>query len=70
MGSYEELRDSATGEAGAAWKAADREEGNLRALYRELREDPRYTNEHKAEQAWEKYEASKDRIAANKAKAR
>ena len=67
---YEQLRDSATGEAGVAWKAADHEESNLRALYRELREDPRYTNAHKAEQAWEKYEAAKERIASGKTKAR
>jgi hypothetical protein len=33
---YEQLRDSATGEAGAAWKAADHEEQSLRTLYREL----------------------------------
>jgi len=52
-GTYEQLRDSATGEAGATWKAADREEHNLRSLYRELKEDPRYTNEHKAEKAWD-----------------
>ncbi len=67
---YESLRDSATGEAGEAWKAADREESNLRTLYRELKEDPRYTTEHKAEQAWERYEATKEKIAANKVKAR
>ena len=67
---YEQLRDSATGEAGAAWKAADQEESNLRALYQELREDPRYTEAHKAQQAWERYEDAKERIAASKAKAR
>lgn len=67
---YESLRDSATGEAGEAWKAADREESNLHALYRELREDPRYTDEHKAEQAWQRYEAAKEKIAAGKEKAR
>jgi hypothetical protein len=31
---YEQKRESSTGEAGAVWKAADREENNLRALYR------------------------------------
>jgi hypothetical protein len=68
--SYEQLRDTTTGEAGAAWKAADCEESNLRALYRELKEDPRYTSEHKAEQAWRKYEAAKEKVAAGKTKAR
>jgi hypothetical protein len=28
--SYEHIRKSATGEAGVVWKAADREENNLR----------------------------------------
>jgi hypothetical protein len=27
---YEQIRESATGKAGAVWKAADREENNLR----------------------------------------
>jgi hypothetical protein len=70
MSDYEQLRDSATGEAGEAWKAADREESNLRTLYRELKDDPRFTSEHKAEQAWQRYEATREKIAANKAKAR
>jgi hypothetical protein len=69
-GAYEELRDSATGEAGAAWKAADLEEGNLRALYQELKKDPRFSDEHKAEQAWAKYEATREKIASGKAKAK
>ena len=67
---YEQLRDSATGESGAAWKAADREKAHLRALYRDLKEDPRYTPEHKAERAWAAYEAAKEKIVEGKAKAR
>ena len=67
---YEQLRDSATGEAGVAWKAADHEESNLRTLYRDLKEDPRYTDSHKAETAWQRYEAAKEKIADGKAKAR
>jgi hypothetical protein len=39
--SYEQLRESATGKAWGAWKAADREESNLRTLYRTLKENPR-----------------------------
>jgi hypothetical protein len=65
---YEALRDSATGEAGEAWKAADREAKKLAALYQELREDPRYTDAHKAETAWARYEAGKGRIEAGRAK--
>ena len=67
---YEQLRDSATGEAGEAWRRKDREEANLRTLYRTLKEDPRYTQEHKAEQAWERYEAAKEKIEADTAKTR
>jgi hypothetical protein len=67
---YEQLRDSATGEAAEAWRRADREEANLRTLYRELKDDPRYTNEHKATTAWQRYEAAKETIVADKEKAR
>jgi hypothetical protein len=67
---YEQLRDAVSGEAGQAWRHADREEGNLRALYRSLKEDPRFTEEHKAEKAWESYETAKEKIAAGRQKAR
>jgi hypothetical protein len=67
---YESLRESAGGTAGEAWRAADRAEANLRALYQELKDDPRYTEEHKAATAWERYEAAKDKITADKEKAR
>lgn len=68
--SYEQLRDQATGDGGEAWRAADRATGKLYALYRELKEDPRYSEEHKAEKAWESYEATKEKIEADKAKAK
>ena len=67
---YEQLRDSATGEAGEAWRRAARETANLHALYRELKADPRYSEAHKAERAWERYEAAKEKIEADTAKAR
>ena len=67
---YEELRDNATGEGGEAWREADRLTGNLYSLYRDLKEDPRYTDEHKAERAWERYEATKGKIEAGKTKAK
>lgn len=70
MSTYEELRDNATGEGGDAWREADRLTGNLYGLYRELKADPCYTEEHKAERAWERYEAAKGKIEAGKAKAR
>ncbi len=49
---YEELRDSTSGELGAAWKDADRQEASLREQYNALKDDPRYTEEYKAEKAW------------------
>ena len=67
---YEQLRDGISGEAGQAWRQADREESNLRALYRSLKADPRYTLEHKAQKAWESYETAKEKIAAGREKAR
>jgi hypothetical protein len=67
---YEQLRDGLSGEAGQAWRQADMEESNLRALYRSLEEDPRYTTEHKAEKAWESYEAAREKIVAGREKAR
>jgi hypothetical protein len=67
---YEQLRDSATGEAGDAWRRKDRAESELRTLYSTLKEDPRYTEEHKAEQAWQRYEAVKEKIGADTVKAR
>jgi hypothetical protein len=67
---YEQLRDAASGDAGQAWRNADREESNLRALYRSLKEDPRYTQEHKAQKAWENYETARERIVAGREKAR
>ena len=70
MSTYEELRDSTTGEGGDAWREADRLTGNLYGLYRELKEDPRYSPEHKAERAWERYEATRGKIEAGKARAK
>ena len=67
---YEQLRDEATGEGGEAWRAADRGEAKLYALYRELKDDPRYTDEHKAETAWRQYEATKEKLEASKTRAK
>jgi hypothetical protein len=70
MSTYEELRDNTTGEGGDAWREADRLAGNLYNVYRELKEDPRYSPEHKAERAWERYEATKGKVEAGKARAK
>jgi hypothetical protein len=68
--SYEQLRDQATGEGAEAWRQADREVGKLRALYATLKEDPRYSEKHKAQQAWKAYEAAKEKIAGGREKAK
>jgi hypothetical protein len=68
--SYEQLRDSTTGQAGAAWISADAEEAKLRELYTSLKADPRYTQEHKASLAWSAFDEAKDSITASRAKAR
>ncbi len=70
MSSYEELRDEATGDGADAWREADRETAKLRDTYERLKEDPRFTEEYRAEQAWEAFGAAEGKIAENKAKAR
>lgn len=70
MNGYEELRKKADGAAGDAWRQADREEQRLRSLYELQREDPRYTEEHKAEQAWSAFLAAKEKIVAGRQQAR
>jgi len=42
----------------------------LHNLYQELKQDERYQEQYKAEQAWNAYEKAKDRIVADKEKAR
>ena len=70
MSEYEKMRDQETGPAGQAWREADREEQRLRSLYEELREDPRYTEEHKRQQAWGAFLAAKEKIVAGHQQAR
>lgn len=67
---YEQLRDSVTdNETRAAWRQHDRRRETLTSLYRELKDDPRYTAEYKAEMAWEAFEDAKSKIAADREKA-
>jgi hypothetical protein len=67
---YEGLRDGATGEGAEAWRAADLATSKLYALYRELKEDVRFSEQHKAEKAWAAYEANKEKIQRGKQKAK
>jgi hypothetical protein len=67
---YEDIRDSVPGDAGAAWRIADNELTALRTKYKKLQEDGRYSEEHKAEQAWSAYERAQEKVTAHRAEAR
>ena len=68
---YEQVRDSVeNNEARAAWLDADRRKANLSETYRTLKDDVRYTEEHKANQMWERYERESEHIQAAVTKAR
>jgi hypothetical protein len=69
--SYETLRDSVeNSEARAAWRDHDRRQANLVETYRSLKDDSRYTEEHKASEMWAAYERESVRIQAAGEKAR
>jgi len=69
--SYEQLRDSVENtEARAAWLDHDRRLQLLRQTYNSLKDDPRYTEEHKANQMWETYQQQSAHIQAAGEKAR
>jgi hypothetical protein len=69
LSSYESLRDSARGQAASLWKTADKEEASLGAYYEQLRDDPRFTEEHKSELAWGRYNQAKEKIVEGREKA-
>jgi hypothetical protein len=69
--SYESLRDSVENvEARAAWNDADRRTALLTDTYRNLRDDPRFTEAHRSEQMWEAYAKQSTHIQAAGEKAR
>jgi hypothetical protein len=69
--SYEQLRESVpNSEARAAWLDCDRRRANLAGTYRSLKDDPRYTEEHKASKMQEAYEKESTRIQAAGERAR
>ena len=70
MSEYEQMRDQESGSAGQAWREADRQESELRNLYESLREDNRYTEEHKEQQAWGAFLAAQEKIVAGRQQAR
>jgi hypothetical protein len=60
--SYESVQESARGAGVEEWKRADKLRADLSATYQALREDARYTEEHKAETAWKRYEETKAEV--------
>jgi hypothetical protein len=69
--SYKSLRDSVENvEARAAWNDADRRTALLTDTYRNLRDDPRFTEAHRSEQMWEAFEKQSTHIQAAGEKAR
>ncbi len=70
MSIYEQIRDQESGPAGQAWREADRQESELRNLYESLREDNRYTEEHKSRQAWDAWISKKDAILEGRKQAK
>jgi hypothetical protein len=68
---YEQLRNSVeNSEARAAWMDHDRRQHRLTQTYRSLKDDPRYSGSHKAEQMWAAYEREGEHIQAAGEKAR
>jgi hypothetical protein len=60
--SYDDVQREAKGPGVEEWKRADKLRADLSATYQSLRDDPRYTEEHKAETAWAKYDETRARV--------
>jgi hypothetical protein len=60
--SYDDVQREAKGPGVEEWRKADKARDDLSATYQSLRDDPRYTEEHKAETAWAKYEETRARV--------
>jgi hypothetical protein len=59
---YEGVQQEAKGPGVEEWKRTDKLRDDLSATYRSLKDDPRYSEEHKAETAWAKYEETKAQV--------
>jgi hypothetical protein len=68
--SYESLRDNLPGEAGSAWRDADRFTSLLRNTYQNLRDDETLSEEGRHQKAQEAYQRTSARIASSLKKAR
>jgi hypothetical protein len=62
--SYEQVQESTRGAGVEQWREVDRARAELGELYRNLKEDARYSEEYKAETAWRQYEQTREKIEA------
>jgi hypothetical protein len=62
--SYDDIQRDARGPGVAEWKELDQERSKLRELYDDLKEDERYSAEHKAKTCWSKYEEVRAKVDA------
>jgi hypothetical protein len=60
--SYEQVQESARGAGVEQWREVDRVRAELGELYRNLKEDAHYSEDFKAETAWQRYEEAKARV--------
>ena len=60
--SYEDIQQKATGPGVAEWRQIDKARADLSAAYESLKDDTRYTEEHRAETAWAKYEETRSQV--------
>jgi hypothetical protein len=70
VSTYTELRDSVDGEAGTAWRTADREAESYQEFIQSLREDNRFSDEYKCAESWQRYLRSKEIVESNRQKAK
>jgi len=59
---YESIQHEAKGPGVEEWRQADKARANLSATYQSLKEDPRYSEEHKSQTAWDKYEETRAQV--------
>src|SRR5215213_584286 len=68
--SYGDLQEAAPNEVRASWKAADARSRDLVQTYHSLKNDPKFTDEYKSEQAWSAYQNALPRITKERERAR
>jgi hypothetical protein len=59
---YERVQQEAKGPGVDEWRQVDKARADLSATYQSLRDDARYTERHKAETAWKRYEETRVKV--------